>query len=352
MTPMLSVIIPVYNGEKYLAESVQSVLTQPCGDCEIIIVDDGSRDSSGAIADALAAEYENIHVCHIPNGGVSRARNVGIEKASGQYISFLDADDVLCRDAYSADVYETLRSGEYDILSFSYLKGMDDLRWGTRIPVTEGVFERDDERYIRQTGYCFCTYLFRRSLFESGIRFPVEIHYNEDLAFLFVITRAARNMKRCSKPWFIYRMNFSSALHSLKDAEYVLQSIESWHWCKVRSPREKDRSDCDGNIFSYMAEYIQKSCGYGKPAAEIIRTVRENPFFAEAMENYGSFWMHAETDAFYREFMDKPGRLWLKYRCIGLARGLASRLIRTRLGRVVNQKIRYRLRLDEYVPKR
>ena len=61
--------------------------------------------------------------------------------------------------------------------------------------------------------------------------------------------------------------------------------------------------------------------------------------------------MNADTAAFYHAFMENPGKLWLKYRCIGLARGAASRLIRTRLGRVVDQKIRYRMRLDEYVPR-
>lgn len=351
MMPMLSVIIPVYNGEKYLNETVQSVLAQPCGDWEIIIVDDGSKDSSGAIADALAAAHENIHVCHIPNGGVSRARNVGVEKASGEYVVFLDADDVLCRDAYSADIHETLAAGEYDILSFAYLKGMDDLRWGSLQPAQEGVFGRDDSNYGQQACKHFCSYIYRSSLFADGVCFPVGIRYHEDVTFLFLTARKARNIRQYTRPWFIYRMNYGSVMHKLTDADYVLHAIRGWNWCKNHSAREKDRSDCDGNVFSYMAEYIRKSCGYGKPAREIIKTVRENPYFAEAMANYGSFWLNAETDAFYREFMEKPGKLWLKYRCLGLARGAVSKLIRTRLGGVVDQKIRYRLCLDEYVPR-
>ena len=352
MTPMLSVIIPVYNGEKYLAEAVQSILNQPCGDWEIIIVDDGSMDSSGAIADALAAEHENIHVFHIPNGGVSRARNVGIEQASGRYIAFLDADDVLCRDVYCADLHETMAGDEFDILSFAYLKGVEDLRWGNIQSAQEGIFRRKDSNYGRQICKHFCSYVYRRSLFSDEIRFPEGIRYHEDVGFLFLIARKACILKQYSSPWFIYRMNFNSVMHKLASADYILEEIQAWNWCKQRSPGEKDRRDCDGNVFSYMAEYIRLSCGYGKPAREIIRTVRENPYFQEAMGNYGSFWMHAETDAFYHAFMDKPGKLWLKYRCIGLTRGLASRLIRTRLGRVVDQKIRYRLRLDEYVSTR
>lgn len=349
MTPMLSVIIPVYNGEKYLNEAVQSVLTQPCSDWEIIIVDDGSKDSSGAIADTLAAEYENIHVCHIPNGGVSVARNVGIDKASGKYIAFLDADDVLCRDAYSAEIRQTLDGGEYDILSFAYLKGMDDLCWGKLQPAIAGVFQCRDSDYLSQMTMPFCTYIYRSSLFGNEIRFSEGIRYHEDVCFLFLIARKARNIRQYSTPWFIYRMNLNSTMHNLRDAEFILEEIKAWNWCKKHSVAEKDRNDCDGNVFSYMAEYIRLSCGYGKPAGEIVRTVRENPYFREAMENYGNFWMHAETDAFYRAFMEKPGMLWLQYRCVGLVRGLASMLIRTRLGSVINQKLRYRMRLDAYV---
>lgn len=349
MIPMLSVIIPVYNGEKYLQEAVHSVMAQPCGDWEIIIVDDGSKDASGTIADVLAAENENIHVCHIPNGGVSRARNVGIDQASGRYIVFLDADDVLCRDAYDAEVFEAMAAGLFDMLSFAYLQGTDDLHWGKLQPALEGVFCREDSGYIRQTWKHFCSYAYRRSLFSHEIRFPEGIRYHEDVGFLFLISRAAANIRQYSKPWFVYRMNFGSVMHNLKGAEYILEEIEAWNWCRDRSHTEKDRSDCDGNIFSYMAQYIKMSCGYGKPAEEIIRTVRENPFFAKTMENYGSFWMNAETAAFYHAFMENPGKLWLKYRCIGLVRGVASRLIRTVPGGIVDRKIRYRLRLDEYV---
>ena len=196
ITPMLSVIIPVYNGEKYLNEAVQSVLAQPCGDCEIIIVDDGSRDSSGAIADALAAEYENIHAFHIPNGGVSVARNVGIDKAAGKYIAFLDADDVFCRNAYSEDVREALDAEEYDILSFAYFTGMDDLRWGALQSVQEKVFRREGDEPIRPSIKHFCSYLYRRSLFSDEIRFPEGIRYCEDVSFLFLMVRKAVSLKK------------------------------------------------------------------------------------------------------------------------------------------------------------
>lgn len=90
---LLSVIIPVYNAEKYLQATLDSVLNQDCDDFEVILVEDGSDDGSGTLCDSLASHSEKIKVIHKANGGVSSARNAGIEAASGKYITFIDADD-------------------------------------------------------------------------------------------------------------------------------------------------------------------------------------------------------------------------------------------------------------------
>ena len=95
---MISVIVPVYNVEKYLNECVESLIAQTCGDMEIILVDDGSKDSSGSICDTLAAEHANITVIHKQNGGLSSARNAGLDAAKGEYVSFIDSDDIIDPD--------------------------------------------------------------------------------------------------------------------------------------------------------------------------------------------------------------------------------------------------------------
>lgn len=93
--PFLSVIIPVYNVEKYLTECVESVLGQTYRDYEIILVDDGSTDSGGAMCDDYARKDHRIRVIHQPNGGLSAARNTGLKAASGKYVYFLDSDDYI-----------------------------------------------------------------------------------------------------------------------------------------------------------------------------------------------------------------------------------------------------------------
>lgn len=95
---LISMIVPVYNGEKFLRRAVESVLCQMDGRVELVLVDDGSTDSSGAICDEYASEHRDIQVVHKKNGGLSSARNAGIEVASGQYICFLDADDYLDKE--------------------------------------------------------------------------------------------------------------------------------------------------------------------------------------------------------------------------------------------------------------
>lgn len=98
MRPTISVIVPVYNTEKYLDECIQSVLSQSFINFELLLIDDGSTDNSGAICDAYASQDERVRVFHKENSGVSSARNVGLDEAKGEYVIFLDADDYWYRD--------------------------------------------------------------------------------------------------------------------------------------------------------------------------------------------------------------------------------------------------------------
>ena len=95
MSPLFSIVVPVYNVDKYLAECVDSLLAQDTSEpYEILLIDDGSTDRSGAICDEYAAAHEQVRVFHKPNGGVSSARNLGIEQANGIYLLFADPDDL------------------------------------------------------------------------------------------------------------------------------------------------------------------------------------------------------------------------------------------------------------------
>ena len=99
---LISVIVPVYNAEKYLADCVQSIISQTYRNLEIILVDDGSKDSSGSICDSFAEKDSRIKVIHQENAGVSAARNHGLDECHGEYVSFVDSDDY-----YSTNLFES-----------------------------------------------------------------------------------------------------------------------------------------------------------------------------------------------------------------------------------------------------
>ena len=100
MSALLSIISPVYNVESYLDRCVKSILTQSYHDIELILIDDGSTDGSSALCDKWAAEDSRVKVIHKENGGVSSARNVGLELATGEYLTLIDPDDFLAPDTY------------------------------------------------------------------------------------------------------------------------------------------------------------------------------------------------------------------------------------------------------------
>lgn len=122
---MISVIVPVYNGEAFVRRAAESVICQMDGQIELILVDDGSTDNSGAICDALAAEHPLVRVVHKGNGGTSSAKNCGIALAKGHYLCFMDCDDYIDSDTY-ATIIPMLKSFEPDILDFG-LKYIDSI---------------------------------------------------------------------------------------------------------------------------------------------------------------------------------------------------------------------------------
>ena len=115
--PLVSVIVPVYNVEAYLARCVASLRGQTYPDLEIILVDDGSADGSGLLCDSFAREDPRIRVIHQPNAGVSAARNAGLEAASGSYVCFVDGDDG-AEETMAAEAAAAMEAGGGDLCAW------------------------------------------------------------------------------------------------------------------------------------------------------------------------------------------------------------------------------------------
>ena len=117
--PAVSIIVPVYNTERFLNRCIDSVLAQTYSDWELLLVDDGSTDSSGSICDEYATQDSRIRVFHKENGGVSSARNLGLDYARGEWITFVDSDDYIAPDMIEK-LYETQKRNNADITVCGY----------------------------------------------------------------------------------------------------------------------------------------------------------------------------------------------------------------------------------------
>lgn len=347
---LLSVIIPAYNAQRYLEEAVRSVLDQTCETPKILIVNDGSEDRTGQIAAGLAREYPTVRVIHTQNGGAAHARNVGLAAATGAYVAFLDADDVWCAGAVDSETDRLLMSGSYDILSFGYINAEPGLCFGRFNPEEPGLLMNGEPDYNRAASRkSFCSYILRRSLLDT-IRFPEGICYNEDTTFLFLATRAARNILRLDRYLFVYRNNIHSAMHASEDWRYILtDEIPAWNWAGKQAACEKDRQDCDGMIYSLMWEYVRLSAMWGAAASDLQEDVRQCLPFREVLNRFGSFWTRPETVDFHSCFSRDPKRLCRMCRMRGLLPRTARTLARKQPLRRLYLRMKYRTPLTGYV---
>lgn len=247
--PLLSVIIPAFNCEKYLQNAVESVKSQPVKDIEIILVDDGSTDSTGHICNSLAEHNDEIKVIHQQNLGASAARNAGINKAEGEYILFLDADDTYADNAIDNDLLEECRRG-YDVIMYSsYTCNVDRDRYGIDMKLWDGVFPGRQAFPI--SGH-FASCLYKKSMLsEHHILFDEGIRLNEDEAFKLKAMYAAEKIRTKSKPLYIYSVTPGSVRYTEK---HIYDFIEAW----TRTLRWLEEYGAGGNAEQAKAFVRQK----------------------------------------------------------------------------------------------
>lgn len=207
MKPLLTVVIPVYNVEKYLKRCVESVLVQEWHNYDILLVDDGSTDSSPQICDDYVKTYDFISVIHKENGGLSEARNTGISHAKGDYVYFPDSDDWLEPQTFK-ELAEVLESQEFDIISFNreFVKGEEDAIVSDSL-VTQ-VFEGKDA-FVQMLKHSYITgfandKIYRKSLFtDNDIQFPIGKYY-EDLGTNYKLFLSAKKVYATNQKYYHY----------------------------------------------------------------------------------------------------------------------------------------------------
>lgn len=223
--PLISVIVPVYNAELYLAKCVDSILAQQVPELELVLVDDGSKDKSLEICRAYASKDCRVKVVEKSNGGVSSARNCGLDNASGEWVTFVDADDWLSADALA--------------VCLPYMSDFEIIRFATLDIFADGHTHKRRLRYAKDWNEAFrqvvghrtmigvAGTLYRRSIFEeNAIRFDTNIIYGEDWLVLATAMQKCSSVKTLNDHYgYIYnRFNEASCSNTL-NIEKFIQSL-------------------------------------------------------------------------------------------------------------------------------
>ena len=240
MSIQLSFIIPVYNAEAYLKECLESILSQSSGECEVILVNDGSCDGSGTLCAAYAEKYSNVSAIHKENGGPSLARELGVGLAKGEFLCFVDADDRIAPNSVSR-ILEWIKAGGADICFMEAEKFFPN---GHRESLGDGISPEGLKGKNKQEIMHYlsnrpkfpgspCTKILRKSfLQQNGIAFPTDRRYAEDLGYVMDCLLKAESYDALSCPYYEYRQgNQNSRSNQLVKsfygmAAFVVESVE------------------------------------------------------------------------------------------------------------------------------
>lgn len=247
---MISVIVPVYNVENYLEKCLQSIINQTNGNWELLLVDDGSTDSSGEICDRYSKNYDRIAVFHKNNGGVSSARNVGLQHAKGDYVIFIDGDDWIEPTLFE-DFCKINQEKKLDLFMFEYC--IDDER-ESKIHFVDVKWygDNDTEKALISTinpnNRLIGVKIYSKELI-GGNRFDTGIILGEDTLFSVNVVSKAQSIYYSDKYYYHYVQSPNSAVRSSFKLE-KLSGLEAY---------EKDIEICRLNGFLTALDYAKEA---------------------------------------------------------------------------------------------
>lgn len=282
MGEKVSVIIPAYNAEKYLKECLDSVVNQTHKNVELIIVNDGSKDATKDILEEYKSKYSNVQVIHTENGGVSRARNIGLEYANGDYIMFLDSDDLLVANAIEI-LKSDLKDNNADIAGGMMNSEVSDSEIsieGTKATVWNGMEAIEKSLEDNPYTYSSCAKLFKRQVLDE-IRFIEGRKIHEDSYFVFCSLMNQPTVVVRDAYIYKYRSNENSASHAAFSEKYfdiLYFAEEKWKTIEEKYPQLLDKAKnmlVKSNIAMLQCLLNTKDKRYKKDIKTCIQTVKQ-----------------------------------------------------------------------------
>lgn len=217
--PDISIIVPCYNAQRYLNICLESLKAQKEPQIEMIFIDDGSTDSTGALLDAFAKTEARARVIHTLNRGVSAARNRGLESATGRYIAFMDADDALEENSLFILYQQAVRTGAQIVSANHTIFDMATLR---RIPVEMDMASVKPAGIVGEIIHMHRIFnniwnkLYASELFTADMRLDERVKIGEDALLNLMLYQRARRVVHLSERTYVYRVHNASAMASIK----------------------------------------------------------------------------------------------------------------------------------------
>lgn len=296
---MISVIVPVYNVRKYLDKCVQSIVHQSFRDWELLLIDDGSTDGCGEICDAWAERDSRIQAIHIPNQGVSNARNLGLNMAKGDYIFLTDSDDYLGEETLERLMNAICTTGaDMSVCNFAYEFENDELR--NSMPakmltdyqiVQDEVITGPDLLRLGDHGkYAFMianwNKLYRRELFD-GVRYTLGMRF-EDEKIIHHLIYPCRKIALVSYVGYYYVQHSSSFMHSASNMlDYVDAMLDRCSYLLDKDERELALVT-EGRVLSNLKRASLK-------AQKSDIQIRKKQFFEISKRMYRKRWISLAT---------------------------------------------------------
>lgn len=247
----ISVVVPVYNVERYLNKCINTILEQTFTNFELILVDDGSKDDSGNICDEIKEKYSRIKVIHTENAGLSAARNIGIETSEGKYITFIDSDDYIhprmLEILYSiiienkADISLCNHQLVYDDKAISGASINNNITVYNSVESIKKIVEKGEESMIVS-----CSKLYKQSLF-SDIRFPLGKYHEDEFVTYKILHKCTKVVATDAKLYYYFQR-----ANSITRRVYNVKRLE-----KLEALEEaiKFFKDNNNKMLTYLAEF-------------------------------------------------------------------------------------------------
>lgn len=257
---ILSIIIPVYNIRDYLPQCIDSLLCNRT-DYEILLIDDGSTDGSSDICDAYANKYDIIKVFHKENGGVSSARNLGLQQACGEYIYFVDGDDWV--DGFNT-VFNYLNGGELFGVNYDIIGSNNEIRKSHHISL-DTIRINDYAHYYERHFHALWAFILRKDVIERlKLAFHEELKYAEDWVFVVQYLSNCKAIQSIHSTTYKYRASRSgSAMNQKYDRRQVLLHFKAFDYINASNSLDenkvfynKERAECFIYVLNLVANNI------------------------------------------------------------------------------------------------